>query len=333
MSGASEPGRSGAGAAAAEGVLTEPKEDPLLAGLEEALSVLVTGASGFVGRHLLERLASRGHRVRAVCRGGAPRDVPSLPEVTWLAADLRDPDAVSGLAAECDVVAHLAGVHRARDGESFRGIHVEGTRNLLDEAVSSGVERFLLLSAQGVGAHEHEYFRTKMEAEREVRAARVDAVVLRPSLVYGPGDRLLTGLSRWLRALPLVPVPGGRAGAYRPVDVEDLTDALSQAVERSDLLGRTFELVGPDRLTLRELLEVVGGTLGVRRPMWNLPESMGPRTLALARRLEDAVGLPADVWELLWRRRSLPRDSDERAFRTVFHIEPMPFRDAVEDYL
>lgn len=333
MSEGVEPGPPGAGAATAEGVVTEPREDPLLAGLDDPLTLLVTGASGFVGRHLLERLAPRGHRIRAVCRGGAPADVPPRPEVTWLAADLRDPAAVSGLAAGCDVVAHLAGVHRAEGPEGYREIHVRGTRNLLEEAVSSGVERFLLLSALGAGSGGHAYFRTKLEAEHEVRGAQVDAVVLRPALVYGPGDHLLTGLARWLRALPLVPVPGGRLGEYRPVDVEDLTDALCQAVERPDLLGRTFHLAGPDRMSLRDVLEIVSRTLGLRRSMLTLPAGLGGRLLALAHRVEAATGLPADVWELLWRRRELPSPRDESAFRAVFHIEPMPFRDAAEDYL
>lgn len=313
--------------------VAEPAEDPLLAGLERPFTVLVTGASGFVGRHLLERLASRGHDVRAACRGGRPDDVPPRPEVTWLAADLRDAEAVEGLCRDCDVVAHLAGQHREGDGQTFRQIHVEATRHLVERARAAGVERVLLVSAHGAPSGEHPYFRTKLEAEDTVRRSGVEFVVVRPEIVVGPDDHFTSTLARWVARAPLCCVPGAGEGRYRPVDVEDVTDALCQSVERADLAGRTFTLTGPDELSLGDVVETVVDACGLRRPVVPLPGAMGRPVLEGARGIGRVLGLPVDAWELLWRRRDLPPPSDAGALRSVFHIEPMPFREALEDYL
>lgn len=326
------PSRSSTEAAPAAGALAETAEDPLLAGLERPLTVLVTGAGGFLGPHLSSRLASRGHRVRATSRRGRPDHVPVLPEVTWLAADLRDPDDLRGLCRECDVVAHLAGAHR-EEGQTYRQIHVEATRNLLEQARAAEVERFLFVSAQGAASGDHPYFRTKLEGEDEVRRSGLDFVVIRPALVVGPDDHFTSTLSRWVSRAPVCCVPGADEGAYRPVDVEDVTDALCQAVERADLAGRTFTLTGPDLLTLGEVVEEVVRATGSRRPVVPLPGRLGRPMLEAARGIGRALGLPVDAWELLWRRRDLPPPDDGSALRSVFHIEPMPFRESLEDYL
>lgn len=327
------PTRSSTETAPVEEALAEPAEDPLLAGLERPFTVLVTGASGFLGRHLIERLVSRGHNVRAACRGGRPDGAVARPEVTWLAADLREADAVEGLCRDCDVVAHLAGQHREEDGQTFRQVHVEGTVNLVEQARAAGVERVLMVSAHGAASGEHPYFRTKLEAEDTVRRSGVEFVVVRPDLVVGPDDHFTSILARWVARAPLCCVPGAAEGRYRPVDVEDVTDALCQSVERADLSGRTFTLSGPDELSLGDVVEAVVDACGLRRPVVPLPGAMGRPVLEGARGIGRVLGLPVDAWELLWRRRDLTPPADDAALRSVFHIEPMPFGEALGDYL
>lgn len=325
--------RSSAEAVSVPEAIAEPAEDPLLAGLERPFTVLVTGGSGFLGGHLLERLASRGHRVRAACRGGRPADAVPRPDVTWLAADLRDPDTIEGLCRDCDAVAHLAGQHHEEEGQTFRQVHVEGTRNLLEQARAAGVERFVHVSAHGAPSGAHPYFRTMLEAEDEVRRSGLEFVVVRPDLVVGDGDHFTGTLAGWVGRAPICCVPGAREGSHRPVDVEDVTDALCQAVERADLGGRTFTLTGPDELTLGDVVEAVVGAEGLRRPVVPLPGSLGRPVLESARGIGRVLGLPVEAWELLWRRRDLPAAYGPDALRSVFHIEPIPFRDALEDYL
>lgn len=333
MSAGPGPSRSSTEAAPLQEALAEPAEDPLLAGVQRPFTVLVTGGSGFLGRHLLTRLASRGHRVRAVCRRGRPDDAAPRPDVTWLAADLCDPEALEGLCGDCDAVAHLAGQHHEEEGQSFHAVHVEATRNLLEQARAAGVERFVHVSAHGAPSSDHPYFRTKLEAEDEVRRSGVPFVIVRPDLVVGSRDHFTSTLARWVARAPLCCVPGAREGGFRPVDVEDVTDALCQAVERDDLAGRTFTLTGPDELTLRDVVEAVVEARGLRRPVVPLPGALGRPVLEAARGVGRVLGMPVDAWELLWRRRDVPAGAGPDALRSVFHIEPMPFREALKDYL
>lgn len=314
--------------------LVETAEEPLLAGLERPVSALVVGASGFLGRHLVERLASRGHRVRAVGRRGRPADVPDRPEVTWLAADVTEEDRVAGLARGCDVVVQLAGLRGERGTQTFAAVHVDGTRHLLAEARRAGAEGFVLVSALGASVGSDPYFRTKREAEALVRDSGLQAVVVRPALVFGPGDHFVSAVVRWMERFPVFCLPDSWDRPVRPAAVEDVTDALSQCVEREDVADDTHVLAGPQPLTLAEAARTVARVRGLRRAVVTLPDAVAGPVLAAARRLAGPLGIPPDEWEVLRRAGRPPTPAGEvNAFRTVFHIEPMSFRAALEDYL
>lgn len=315
--------------ASTEAVATKPAEDPLLAGLPRPRAVLVAGASGFVGRHLVSRLVSRGHRVRAL--GRSPRAPGAPGGVEWYRADLTEPDSLRGAAEGQEVVVHLVGVVGVREAEEFRRVHVEGTRNLLAEARRAGVERFIFVSAAGARPEGSAFFRTKYEAEREVIGSGLAHVIFRPSVIYGPGDRFTSGLVALLRRLPVFPVPGVGSLCLQPVAVEDATDALAQAVERSDLEGGVYELAGPERLEFTKIVRIVARRLGLRRPIVQLPGFLaGP-----ALRAAIWLGLPAPVSpdEIGMLREASLFSRADNALRTVFRVEPLPFRDAISDYL
>ena len=314
--------------------LVETVEDPLLAGLERPVSVLVVGASGFLGRHLVERLSSRGHRVRAVSRRGRPAEEPGRPEVTWLAADATREAEVQGLARGCEVVAQLAGVRRESGRQTFRAVHVEATRHLVEEGRRAGAERLLLVSALGAADGADPYFRTKREAEALVRDSGLPATIVRPATVFGPGDHFVSAVVRWMERVPIFCVPEAWDRPVQPAAVEDVTDALCQCVEREDVADDTHVLAGPEPLTLAEAARMVARARGLRRAVFTLPDPLAAPVVEVARRLAGRLGIPPDEWEVLRRagRPPAPRRGVD-AFRSVFHIEPMPFRAALEDYL
>lgn len=309
----------------------ETREDPLLASFSRERQVLVVGASGFVGSHLLARLAARGHTVRAVGRTGAPERGPRFRGIQWIRADVTRESQVRGLAEGCEVVVHLAGVRRESDGHTFRRVHVEGTRHLLSEAVRAGAGRFVFVSALGAELEAHPFFASKAEAEDLVRSSDLEWAIFRPAAVFGPDDHFMAPTARWLRRWPLFLVPAGRDLVLRPAAIEDVADALMQSVERDDLVGETYCLAGPERLTLEACVRTVARVLRLRRWVRSVPPQVAERLLAVTR----GMGLPspslAEGWRLLFGRPD-PRAGPED-FRRIFHIEPLPFREALEDYL
>lgn len=312
-----------------ESVLTETAVDPLLAGLPQPTRVLVTGARGFVGRHTLPRLLSRGHRVRGLSRS-PPSPGPS-ERVEWWRGDVTEPGTIRGIAEGREAVLHLVGIAQGPDRAAFHRVHVEGTRNVLEEAAQAGVDRFIYVSAAGARGGGSPFFRTKYEAEREVVRSGLRHVIFRPSVIYGPGDHFTTALASLLRRLPVFPVLGVGSLRLQPVAVEDVADALAQAVERRDVEDGVYELVGPEQLKFTKIVRVVARALDLRRPVVQLPRILAAPALWLAARLGLPMPLSPEQLDMLREVTLLSRG--DNALRTVFRVEPLPFRDAVVDYL
>ncbi len=223
------------------------------------MRVFLTGATGFIGRHVLERLdASRAELVVCLVRDPA-RLAGKSPRPTYvrpIAGDLLRPETYAAALAGCDIVVHLAAaVGKATEADHFR-VNLEGTRVLLDAARAAGVPRFLHVSTISVNfpdKRHYAYARAKERAEELVRASDRDWAIVRPTIVLGPGS----GWGKKLRALATAPVPfvfGSGRARLQPVDVRDVARFLVE-LAASPALGRvTIELGGPDVLTFDEIL-------------------------------------------------------------------------------
>ncbi|MDP2528302.1 MAG: NAD(P)H-binding protein [Candidatus Palauibacterales bacterium] len=309
---------------------TETAEEPLLAAPERSTSVLVVGGSGFLGRHLLPRLLGRGHRVRAVCRRGAPHADRVVPDLEWTPVDITSGSGVDAAVRGCEVVVHLAG-GLAPGGEEARRLDLDGTRNLVEAAQRAGVRRIVYVSALGARDANGPFAARKREAERSIRAGRTEHVILRPSLVVGPDDHVVSVLARALRRGPLFVAPGRPdEGVVQPAAVEDVAEALCQAVERADVADATHELAGPDVLSPTEVVGAVARRLSLARRVVRLPRWSGRRLAALA----DRTGLSAPSALSALRVLALPGAVEgAAALRRVFRLEPLPFAVALDDYL
>lgn len=310
-------------------MVTETAEDPLLAGPATSSRVLLAGGSGFLARHLIPRLLQRGHRVRAVCRHGGAYDHGAHAGLEWVAADLAEPTAVTGIAEGCEVVVHLAG-GRVDAPDALRRLDVETTRHLVREAGRAGSRRLVYVSALGVEEGSGALFAAKREGEAIVRSGRSEHVVIRPSMVVGPDDHVVSVLARVLRRGPLL-VPHDGGGVVQPAAVEDVAEALCQTVERADLADTAHDLAGPDALGPTDVIRAVASRLSLTRRLIRLPRWSGRRV----ERLADRTGLTAPLALGALAARALPeaRASGPRTFRTVFLLEPLPFEVALEDYL
>jgi predicted dehydrogenase/nucleoside-diphosphate-sugar epimerase len=235
------------------------------------MKVLVTGASGFIGQSLVSRLAAGGHDVRALAR--RPERVPQGARVETVIGDLLDPGSLDRATQGMDAVIHLACATGVADEAQVRRVNVDGTRALLDAVQRHGVRRFVFVSTiSATRERMGPYGRTKREGEAMVAHSGLEWVTVRPSLVYGSAPvGLFATLAGYLRALPVVPVIGNGRIELDPIHIDDVCEVLAQCVTRPDVVGKTYDLLGPDRVTFNEFLDRLSRELGIRRPVVHIP--------------------------------------------------------------
>ncbi|MGH7726235.1 MAG: complex I NDUFA9 subunit family protein [Candidatus Eiseniibacteriota bacterium] len=247
--------------------------------------VLVAGASGYLGSRLVPRLLARGHRVRALVRGGARRAarIPHLEGCEIADGDLFEPASLLPAARGMRTVVHLVGILKERGPATFESVHVNGTAALVQAAREGFCERFLYVSA--IGARRDAptaYWRTKFRAEEMVRNSGLEWLILRPSIVFARDGEFYSILSR-LVAIPLVPVLGPGTSRLAPIPAGDLADIEVAALSRSGAWNAVHAVCGAETYTFNELLRAVAR--GRRRPAFlvHVP-------LALARPLVRLAG-------------------------------------------
>jgi uncharacterized protein YbjT (DUF2867 family) len=243
--------------------------------------VTVFGGSGFLGRHLIRRLAAEGHIIRVAVRDpeGALflKVMGKIGHIVPVAADVREPHSVARAVAGSQWVVNLVGILAEGGKRTFQRVHAEGAANVAKAAALEGVQRLVHVSALGADpASASAYARTKAEGEAAVRAAFAGATILRPNVVFGPEDGFFNMFACMARFLPILPVLGASSpkdgGArFQPVYVGDVADAIMAALKRDDALGATYELNGPEEMSARQLMESVLRITGRRRLLMPAP--------------------------------------------------------------
>lgn len=260
--------------------------------------ITVLGGGGFVGRYVVQRLLARGARVRIAGRN--PRQalflkpLGGLGQIQFVAADVRDAASVARATAGSDAVINLAGAFA-----DMQAVHADGARHVAQAAEAAGVRTLVHISAIGADSDgASAYGRSKGDGEAALRAAFPGAAILRPSIVFGREDRFINRFAGMIRALPVVPVIAPKT-KLQPVYVGDVADAVVAALDEA-ATGRTFQLGGPQILTMAELLRWIAKATG-RRPLFvDIPDTVAS---ALATGLGWAPGAPItrDQWRMLQR--------------------------------
>jgi len=233
------------------------------------MDILVAGGSGFIGRHLCAELLDRGHDVTALSRNPDDDTLPAGVETAM--GDVRAYDSIADTFAGRDAAVNLVALSPLFEpgggNEMHDRVHRQGTEHCVEAAVTAGVDRFLQVSALGADPDgPTHYIRAKGRAERAVREADIGWTIVRPSVVFGDGGQF-TEFTRTLTPPVLAPLPGGGQTRFQPVHVEDLVGMLADTLEREEHVGETYEVGGPEKLSLAEVTRLVreaqGGSVHV----------------------------------------------------------------------
>ena len=237
------------------------------------MKVFLTGATGFVGRNVLARLLVEGHTVRALVR-----DPQKAGQLAQTRVELVPGDVVEGRGLDqglegCEAVIHLVGIIVEKGKNTFAAVHHLGTRNVVEAAKRAGVKRFVHMSALGVRADgPAAYQTTKWRGEEEVRKSGLPFCILRPSLIFGPGDGFVTQMMETMRSAPLFrPVPGNGEPRFRPIFVGDVAACFTQALTAEAAANQAIELGGADELSLNLVLVEIARCAGVSKPAIHIP--------------------------------------------------------------
>ena len=273
------------------------------------MKVLVTGGTGFVGRHLVPRLKNEGFDVRVLAR----RPGASLRDVEFVAGSVSDPEVLRRAVEGVDAVVHLVAIIVERGAQTYEAVIHQGTRKVVEAMETVGVPRLIYLSALGVGPDERfPYLRTKWQAEEAVRASSLDATILRPSVLFGEGAGFFRPIVWSLRWMPVYPLPAGGRTRFQPLAIEDLSTCLVRCL-RGEQVGATLDLGGPEVMTFSDIVRVVMQTLGKRRRMMSVPV-WAARPFAFIQERREEPLVTNEQLDMVVLDNSTAPDSVERAF-------------------
>jgi NADH dehydrogenase len=295
------------------------------------MKIFITGATGFVGGHVLKRLLAAGHNVLALVRDPQQTKLSAASQLKLIQGDVTDGTGLNEGMKGCDAVIHLVGIIVEAGKNTFERVHHIGTRNAVEAARRNGIARFVQMSALGVRADGvSEYQTSKWKGEEAVRQSGIPYCILRPSLIFGPGDGFVTQMLETMRKSPLFrPVPGDGTPKFRPVFVEDVAACFTQALTNPAATNQAIDLGGADELSLNDVLAEIARCVGIRKPPIHIPLFLMFMGAAAVQTVLPRP--PVTVGQL-----KMLREGSTCEIQTMvqtFGIKPVGFREGLRRYL
>lgn len=292
------------------------------------MRIFIAGGTGFVGAHLVEALREQGHKLRLLVH---KRSSGLSGCVDQVEGDVTRLETFEHAVKGCDAVINLVGIIREfpSRGITFERLHVQATANMLAATRKAGLRRYLQMSALGTRPNAvSRYHQTKFRAEELVRSSGLDATILRPSLIYGPGDAFVTMLAGQLRLTPIMPVIGSGAYRLQPIHADDVARCFALALEMPATVGHCYELCGNNRLSYVELLDAVAFALGKPSPFKpHVPLGLMKMIIPVMQRVPQ-FPITMDQLQML-----IEENICDGSWKRVFRFEPQDFQKGIQAYL
>jgi len=291
------------------------------------MKVFVTGATGFVGRHILARLKEDGHIISVLVRPGSEKNLPFMEGIGLVTGDIMDPSVWAKSLNNIDAVIHLTGIIREFPANeiTFENLHFEATRNIVESAKAANVKRFIHMSANGASPNGvSEYQTTKWRAEKLVTESSMAWTIFRPSVIFGnagAGMEFTAQIAKIISMAPVMPVFGDGEYMLEPVAVPDVADCFVKALTESSAENKTFHLGCGTPLTYNEIIQIIGKAVGkIRTPTIKIPFGLiEPVVRALGK--FKSFPVTVDQLNILKAGNTCP----EHDFVGVFNVKPTEF--------
>ncbi len=289
--------------------------------------ILVTGATGFIGRRVVQRLVSQRKNVRALTRGSAAFMLPW--GVRPAIGDVLNPQSLTSAMQGVDTVVHLAAVIREIGDRTFQRVNYEGTKNVLEAADKAEVGRIICVSTVGSTSDpEVPYLYSRWMAEQEIARSELSHTVVRFTIGFGEGDEFINRLAAIIKMSPLTPVLGDGQSVLQPISADDVARCVVESIDRYDLEGKTVDIGGSESFTYDELIDFLADTLGVKVAKVHVPVGVASPVADFMESLSPSPPVTREQLKMIAVAGNTGLDSVERQFG----FQPLSIRGNV-DYI
>lgn len=289
----------------------------------------VTGATGFVGRHLVNRLLTDGHQVTALVHRIVDDNL-FVKRPTFRQGSVENTSDLENAFEGTEVVCHLVGLIAETRTRTFEGTVAQGTANVVQACQKTGVRRIIYLSAVGASAEApSKYHRSKHRAEQAVVNSGREYIILRPSVIYGPGDGFVSLLDRLLKYSPVTLVIGSGRYMLQPIYIDDVVEIMVRSLASIEAANRIIEIGGPEKLEYLEILNIIKAVTGRRRVNFHVPTPF----MKLTTRLLEALVKPAPITRDQLIMMEMGNVLDTTEMIQLFPVRPMTMAEGLKKYM
>jgi uncharacterized protein YbjT (DUF2867 family) len=296
------------------------------------MKVFVTGGTGFVGKYIVQYLLERGYEPVVLVK-----DKNSLKKLGFYAdrlhcvyGSVQDIDSLERGMSGCGAVIHLVGIIREVGSNTFESVHYQGTKNVIEAAKSSGIKRFIHMSAEGTrSTAKSRYHKTKFKAEEYLKSSGLNYTIFRPSMLFGREDKNFNILADLIRKAPFIPVIGDGNYRWQPVSVKDVAEIFVSALEKQRAGRRVYEIRGSVVFTFNEVLDILMEILSVKRMKIHIPAALVRPLVYILERILSCPPITSDQLKMLLDNYDHPIDD----LLEDFGIELIPFNEGLREYI